>query len=132
MPAVLFTTEAGTEVDAITITPPVSLALTIDPDYEGNAITEFEPGGIYGTTVSGLPADSDYAVVYSISGNTSSRTYITPTGNIHVGPDEETESLTITARAVVADSVTITENVAVEPATIIWPRKTVADGPVAP
>lgn len=133
VPAVLFTTEAGTEVDAITITPPVSLALTIDPDYEGNAITEFEPGGIYGTTVSGLPADSDYAVVYSISGNTSSRTYITPTGNIHVGPDEETESLTITARAAHADSVTITEDVDVEPATIIWPRKAVADDePVAP
>ena len=116
VPAILYTTEAGTVDDKIVIVPPVSLTVSVV-----DSLSPFLPGGIYAVEVTATPAGSDAAVVWSISGNNSSKTFITQEGNVHVGSDETSTSLTITATAVFDGSVTDGESATVTPGVIRWP-----------
>ena len=121
VPAVLFTTEAGTVDTPITITPPTGLTITVDKAADGSVVTTFKAGGIYGLSVTGAPANSDYSTVWSLTGNKSNKTYVTQDGNVHIGSDETATSVTITATAVFADSVTDDQVQTVSPGVIVWP-----------
>lgn len=99
VPAVLFTTHAG---DVITIisTPVVSVASIVVEDAVGATPTSFVRGDVYqfDATVTTNPADGvNTAVRWSVAGNTSNRTWISPSGVLHVAGDEGASNLTVTA-----------------------------------
>lgn len=121
VPAVLFTTAAGTVDPPITIKPPTGLTITVDKAADGSAVTTFKAGGIYGLSVTGAPANSDYSTVWSLTGNQSNKTYVTQDGNVHIGSDETATSVTITATAVFADNVKDDQVQTVSPGVIVWP-----------
>lgn len=119
VPALLFTTEPGTE--SITLTSPVdgnpSVTFT---DDEGNTVTTLTRGETYainGTVpvnTAGLPADyavtNDGISVY-IAGNTSSRTRLIRNEYIVIGYDEQAQSITLNVAA--TDDPTFNANVVV-------------------
>ena len=84
-------------------------------------MSPFLPGGIYAVEVVATPAGSDAAVVWSISGNNSSKTFITQEGNVHIGSDETSTEIVITATAVFDSSVSDGESATVTPGVIRWP-----------
>jgi hypothetical protein len=94
VPAVLFTTKGGDEI--ITVVEPVTAvsAITI-LDREGEVPTEVERGENYS-----LSAEADgtsAGVRWSLTGNTSPRTWVSQTGVLHVGGDEGSASITVKA-----------------------------------
>ena len=121
VPAVLFTTGTGTTIPSTAIVPPTALTITVDKDANGNPVTAFKAGGIYGVSVSGTPAGSDYSTVWSVSGNTSTKTFITQDGNVHIGSDEKATSITIKCVAVFVNGVSKTQAQTVTPGVIVWP-----------
>lgn len=117
VPAVLFTTEAGTPVDEVAIVPPTQLEIVYDSE-------DIVPGGIAQLQATLTPADlsldPDGGVVWSLSGKTSSRTRITQNGVLHIARDEVSPALTVTAYATVANSVNDTENLGRISGTVTW------------
>lgn len=97
VPAVLFTTHAGDEI--ITISTPVTEVkdVTVTKGSDGTTATELVRGEIYqygATVVTEGPNDG---LRWSLTGNTSTATYITQTGVLHVGGQEGAAKLTVTA-----------------------------------
>jgi len=99
VPAILFTTKAGDEIISIE-TPVTGIVDVVAYDRDGASVTTVERGEIYSLTSAAVttPADGpNNGVRWSVTGHESIRTYITQSGVLHVGPDEQ--STTITARA---------------------------------
>ena len=99
VPAVLFTTKGGDEIVTIS-TPVVSVtAITIE-DREGNVPATVARGEIYALFAEAVtdPVDGlNSGVRWSLTGNTSPRTYVSQTGVLHVGGDEGSSSITVKA-----------------------------------
>ena len=119
-PAVLFTTGAGTVDPPITITAPTALVVVVDA-VDGVVPASFKAGGIYSVSVTPTPTDSNYAVVWSLTGNKSDKTFVTVDGNVHIGGDETATSITITATAVYNDAIKDDQIQTVTPGVITWP-----------
>ena len=108
-PAVMFTTKA-TE-DTITITATVNSVATpvIMAHADGTTPTTATRGGILAldatvnATVNPTDAVAPTAVLWSVAGATSTRTFITQHGVLHVGGDEAATALTVKATAVYVD-----------------------------
>lgn len=104
-PAVLFTTEAGTE--SITISTPVTSVTTPKVTDRDNAtVTDVKRGEIYNVNASAVttPANGDNdAVRWSLEGATAPRTVVTQNGVLHVSGTEGASSLTLTATATWTD-----------------------------
>lgn len=143
VPAVLFTTEDGTEI-ADTLTP-VSGMSDIEvrkSDALGNveaaATTEVTRGGyhqVLGSAITTPDGGLNTGVVLTISGAESPRTYITQTGTLLVALDESALTLTITATSVEDDSFSAEATVTVVgEMAALWPdpevSTPVADPPV--
>ena len=129
VPAVMLTTGEGTIVDQ-TSTPVTDVSAITVTDRENKTVTEVKRGQIYNVAAKAItdPADGDNdAVRYSVSNPTSSRTFITNEGVLYVGPDEESETLTLTAVATwidpenpEAEPITETKSLTVSGDIIVW------------
>lgn len=136
VPAVMFHTGADDEVIEV-LTPVASVGTLSVSDAEDNIVTSVTRGLLYSVAASAItnPAGGpNDGVRYSITGNTSNRTYITSTGVLHVGGDEGASSLTITATStwlnpdnLRQDGATATETVTVTGEAVPeWPANGVA------
>lgn len=112
VPAILFTTNdteatVGISYSVASVTAPTILALA-----DGTVPTSAQRGGMLPLTATAnatsVPADAGVAptaVLWSLTGNNSTRTYITQTGVLHVGGDETSSSVTVKATSVYVDPV---------------------------
>lgn len=103
VPAVAFTTEPGTVIE-IADTPVSDVTpIVVKARDLTTTVTEVERGETYqvlGSAVTTPEGGYNDAVILTLSGNESPRTYVTQTGTLHVGLDETGEQLVITATAV--------------------------------
>lgn len=104
VPAVMFTTGADDEV--IVINSPVAsvVAITIEA-IDGTVPTSVATDGIIALVSSAVtdPAGGEAAVIWTVSGGLSGRTFITQAGVLHVAPDEAATTLTVTATSAAVD-----------------------------
>lgn len=126
-PAILFTTGPDTPPDAITVIDPTVVTVSIDTDDQGNAVESFVAGGLYSLTATFTPTGATGGVYWSLTGANSPLTFITPQGVLHVGNDETSTSLTITAFATEGSTSGKLVKTAI-PGTITWPVAGVATG----
>ena len=109
VPAIMFTTRATEDQINITYSVASVAAPTILAAADGSVPTSVTRGGVIAlnavVTSTANPSDvpPPTAVLWSVSGNSSTRTYVTQTGVLHAGGDEVASSLTVTARAVYVD-----------------------------
>jgi hypothetical protein len=107
VPAVMFTTQGGDEIINV-VTPVVSVSAITGVDSDGDAVTdEVLRGEVYAFNADAVtdPANGvNTGVRWSVSGYTSSRTYISRTGVLHVGGDEGAATLTVTATSTWLDA----------------------------
>lgn len=98
VPAVMFTTGADDEVITIRDNITAISAITIEP-LDGVAVTDVGHGGMvaFKAVATTDPAGGVDAVTWSVTGNTSARTFITQYGTLHVSPDETASTLTVKA-----------------------------------
>lgn len=98
VPAVMFTTGADDEV--ITVSDPVTgvSAITIEA-IDGVVPTSVDRGEMVALIANATSADGngDPGVLWSITGNTSSGTFITQHGVLHIGYDETADTVTVKA-----------------------------------
>jgi hypothetical protein len=104
VPAVMFTTGEDDEVVVIALSvTSVSTPTATDPTT-GNTTTTVQRGQIYQLDSTVTMSDaSTGAVSWSVTGATSTKTYVSSTGVLHVGGDEGASSLSIVARSVYID-----------------------------
>lgn len=102
VPAVLFTTQPGSDV--IEVVPTVdSIAAIASTDVDGETVTSVAPGMVYQFTpsITTTPADAtdwwNLGIRMTLTGNTSARTHLSDSGVLTVSQTEEAENLTITA-----------------------------------
>lgn len=99
VPAVAFWTGADDELivagAAGTITG-IS-AITYEDGTALGASPKVDLGAMVALTASGTGTNAQKGVKWSVTGNVSNRTYITDTGVLHVGFDEKSQSLVVTA-----------------------------------
>jgi hypothetical protein len=121
VPAVMFTTQGGDEIINV-LTPVVGVSAITGVDSDGDAVTdEVLRGEVYAFHAE---AETDPAngvntgVRWSVSGYTSSRTYISRTGVLHVGGDEGAATLTVTATSTWLDADNLRKDGATETLTL--------------
>ena len=93
VPAVMFNT--ATDDEQIVISTPAPTTVTVDFEAAGQANPN--RGEIVGMKATVAPEGASQSVKWSVSGNLSSRTFITQYGVLHVGADEEATSVTVKA-----------------------------------
>lgn len=104
VPAVMFTTGADDEVVVIALTVS-SVSAPTAQDIDGDVVTTVDRGNIYQLLSTATMSDgSEGAVVWGVAGATSTKTYVTSTGVLHVGGDEGATTLNVTARSAYVDA----------------------------
>lgn len=105
VPAVMFWTGADDEV--IEIQPTVTaVAQPTVTNRAGTAVTAVERGEMYevAASVTTSPVNGlNTSVLYSLSGHSSERTYVTADGVLHIGGQEESGALSVVATSVWVD-----------------------------
>lgn len=99
VPAVLFWDGQDDEVIEMTSSV-ISIATPTAEDRDGTVVSEVERGELYqlNAVVTTNPADAEgAAVVWSVEGATSSQTYATASGVLHVGGQERATTLKVKA-----------------------------------
>lgn len=105
VPAIMFTSDSG----SVTISSEgFTVSAVADPvvtDSEGSTVTTVQRGSLYSlsTDVTTDPAGTDVAVAYSLTGNNSSHTYITPQGVLYVAGNESATTISVVAHSVSTD-----------------------------
>lgn len=103
VPAILFTSTEETTVITSDATPVTGVSALTVTDRDGDTVTDVERGELYqilGNAITTPDGGVNDAIRLELSGNESTRTYLTHTGVLHVSPDEESLTLTITGFAV--------------------------------
>lgn len=105
VPAIMFTSDSGTVVITSQDFTVSSVANPVVTDSDGTTVTTVQRGEIYSlsSAVTTDPEGIDVAVAYSLTGNNSSHTYITPQGVLYVAGNETATSLGVTAISVSTD-----------------------------
>lgn len=101
VPAVLFTTEPGTEEVEVS-TPVTSVKAITVTDRENETVTDVKRGEIYNVDSEALTTPEggeNKGVRWSLAGATAPRTRVTQNGVLHVDGTEGATSLTLTATA---------------------------------
>jgi hypothetical protein len=103
VPAVMFTT--GEDDEVITISDSVvSVSTPTATDINNATVTTVDRGNIYSLDSNVvMSSGSAGSVIYAVAGATSTKTYVSPTGVLHVGGDEGATTLVVTARSVYID-----------------------------
>jgi hypothetical protein len=125
VPAILFTTEAGTAINVIKTPVTGVTGITF---YNGSnvLVTDLERGLKYSIVASAITSPTggtNDATRLELTGNNSTKTYLTQSGILFIGADESSYTVTVTAFAVDADgefSSSITANL-VGDKLILWP-----------
>ena len=102
-PLVMFNSVRPSTVISETETPVVDIGAFTITDQAGNvAATNVLRGVLYKVTVEGVtdPVGGVAALDLDLSGHTSDFSYVTNNGDLFLGPDEEAESVTITATSI--------------------------------
>jgi len=105
VPAVMFTSHRGDDQPVIQ-TPVTSVTAVTVTDRAGTTVTDVQRGELYSLYAEAVttPANgANNAVRYTLTGNTSQRTWISMTGVLHVGGDEGATSLSVQAIATWTD-----------------------------
>ena len=104
VPAVMFWTGADDEV-IVTRDHVTSVTTPTITDADGATVTSVATGGIVQLDAAAVtdPDGGTDAVVWSVSGTTNPRTYITQTGVLHVAADETATTLTVKATSAAVD-----------------------------
>jgi len=129
VPAILFTTEAGTVIE-IPETPVTGVSTLTVIDGDGDTVTDVERGTLYQIVGSAVTDGDNDALRLSVSGNESNKTYITQSGVLHVAPDEPALTLTVNAFAVDSDVPQLTASVTVDVVgdlLNLWPNPSVGE-----
>ena len=105
VPAILLTSESGTITirEEFTVS---SLATPVVSDNENASLTTVNRGGLYSVSTAAVtdPVGHDVAVAYSVTGNKSTKTYVTSQGVLYVGANETATTFTLTAHSVIVDA----------------------------
>jgi len=112
VPAVLFTTQGGDEIVRVT-TPVVSVEAIVIQDANGDVPATVARGEVYELLTEAVtnPADGINAGVrWTLTGNTSPKTYVSQTGVLHVGGDEGATTITATATSTWLDPANVMQN----------------------
>lgn len=126
VPAIAFTTGEGTIISD-TVVDVTALASIVITDEDGDAVSQLHRGRnhMVTTEVSATPAASApyEAVIWSISGNKSTKTRVSQTGILKVSAEDEATTITVTAVSATepGTSVSATYNVAGD-LVIQWPN----------
>lgn len=104
VPAVMFTIGANDEVIVIHDKVTAIAAVTIEA-IDGTVPTTIATDGMIAlvSTAITTPDGGTDAVMWSLTGNTSARTFISNSGVLHVGADEKSTSLVVTATSAAVD-----------------------------
>lgn len=138
VPAVMFTTGPGDEVITV-VTPVTSVSALTITDRDGNVPTDVVRGEMYALDAEAVttPADGvNDGVRWGIAGAGSPKTYITQNGVLHVGGDETSNTLVVTATSTwidpdnaQRDGETATLNLTVTgPNLPVWPENDAVTG----
>lgn len=101
-PLIMFNSLRESTVLSETLTPTTDIGAFTFTDAAGTVeATALKRGTLYDIVVEGVttPVGGVSALDLDLSGQTSPFTYITNNGDIYIGPDEDSEELTITATA---------------------------------
>lgn len=99
VPAIMFWTGNGDTITLVS-TPATSVTNLTITDGDGNAVNapyDVTRALLYQFDATVLPAGADQSVRWTLTGNTSPRTYITDSGVLHVGGDEQSTAINVTA-----------------------------------
>lgn len=132
VPAVLFTTEPGTEVISDN-TPVTSVSAITVTDRANVTVTDVKRGELYNVLASAIttPAGGvNDGVRWSVAGATAPRTLVTQNGVLHVGGTEGATSLTLTATSTWIDPDGLTRDGAKSTATVTVSGPVATDWPV--
>ena len=104
VPAIMLTSDSGT----ITISEAFTVDSVADPvvsTFDGDVVTTVNRGEIYSVSaaVTTTPAGYDVAVAYSITGNASSKTYVTSGGVLYVAKNETASTITLNVHTINVD-----------------------------
>lgn len=105
VPAILFTTEAGTET-AYELPSVSSVSAIVATDRNNATVTSVKRGELYNVTAEAVtvPANGvNNGVRWSVSGATAPRTHVTNNGVLHVAGTEGATTLTVKATATWTD-----------------------------
>lgn len=100
VPAVLFTTDAGTSV---TLNPRVTSTVEdiVVTDIESTAVTEVERGAAYKVESAGKTADGDTtSTILSVEGAEHGATFVTQAGTLRISRSETADELVIVSKAI--------------------------------
>lgn len=131
VPAVLFTSVEASTVINIVDTPVTDVTALVIKDQTGAVVTTVDRGYQYnvdGTAITNPTGGVNDAVILTLTGAKSSYTYLTQTGTLSVGPDEDAGALTITSTAQSDLTVSKSTTVNVEGAKVeVWPNPQVLE-----
>lgn len=114
VPAIAFSTKGGDEIIKL-----VSQVVGIEPitvtDKDAATVTDVKRGELYqlnsqAVTADGSPYATNAGVRWSLTGNTSPKTYVTFTGVLHVSGDEGAASLEVRATSTYLDPENLMRN----------------------
>lgn len=116
VPALLFTTQGNDVIQLNEYVATAISAITVTSAETGDAVTDVTRGQLYevNADVTSDPESDKFGVVYSMSGNNSSKTRITSTGTLAVSYDESGTQLTITAKPVDSENGDIVSTVTLD------------------
>lgn len=129
VPAVLFTTGAGTVIN-LAATPVTGVSAITVTNSEGATVPDVKRGELYNVEVSAITDGDNDATVLTLSGAKSPLTYLTQAGTLHVSPDEAATALDITATSTDNDAFAVSITVDVVGDILkLWPDAKVTTGP---
>jgi len=111
-PTVLFTTAEGTVINLYD-TDVTSIEVARVENREGTTVTDVKRGELYQifSTITTTPEDNaNDPVYYTLGGTESGYTYVTKTGVLHIGPDERSTTIIVTAHS--SDTEGVVEDIA--------------------
>lgn len=134
VPAVLFTTEPGTDIEFTESDVSTVSAITVT-DRDNLTVTDVKRGELYNVLAHAItvPANGvNDAVRWSVTGANAPRTHVTQNGVLHVAGTESATSLILTATATWTNEDQLTEAGAFSTATVTVSGTPARDWPINP
>lgn len=134
VPAIVFTTDPGTDIDAIDIATATLSPLTVST-LDGEPVESVERGARYQVDSYGLPANAEIrtATELALTGGDGERTFVTQKGVLEVDIAESAATLTLRHTALDDRTKTATVTLPVTGEIVrLWPNPDILDEPGQP